>query len=120
MFEYKAEIKRVVDGDTYDLEVDLGFKIKHTIRVRLAGIDTPEYYKPRCPLERAHAEAAILFVEKEIAEEGGSVMIHTSENKGKYGRYIASIHYGDEYQYDLTMQLVANGFEKQERYTDEP
>ena len=42
MFEYKARIKRIVDGDTLDLQVDLGFNIMINIRGRLVGVNTPE------------------------------------------------------------------------------
>ena len=42
MFEYFCKVTRVVDGDTIDVDVDLGFNIWHKARVRLAGIDTPE------------------------------------------------------------------------------
>ena len=42
MYEYNCEIKRVVDGDTVDVIIDLGFDIFYKSRVRLYGIDTPE------------------------------------------------------------------------------
>ena len=42
MYEYKAKLIRVVDGDTIDAEIDLGFKIFIKERIRFAGIDTPE------------------------------------------------------------------------------
>ena len=42
MYEYKATVDRVVDGDTVDFIVDLGFSVKIKIRTRLAGVDTPE------------------------------------------------------------------------------
>ena len=42
MYEYNVEIMRVVDGDTVDVMVDLGFSVFTPQRVRLAGIDTPE------------------------------------------------------------------------------
>ena len=42
MYEYKAIVDRVVDGDTVDFIVDLGFSVKIKIRTRLAGVDTPE------------------------------------------------------------------------------
>ena len=42
MFEYFCKVTRVVDGDTIDVEVDLGFDIIHRARVRMMGIDTPE------------------------------------------------------------------------------
>jgi micrococcal nuclease len=46
MYEYKAEVYNVVDGDTVDVIVDLGFKIYTKQRIRLAGIDTPERGQP--------------------------------------------------------------------------
>ena len=42
MYEYKFKLDRVVDGDTIDIVIDLGFSILHKCRVRLFGIDTPE------------------------------------------------------------------------------
>ena len=42
MYEYACTVDRVVDGDTCDVTLDLGFKIFHKCRVRLYGIDTPE------------------------------------------------------------------------------
>ena len=46
MYEYKATVDRVVDGDTVDFIVDLGFSVKIKIRGRLAGVDTPERGQP--------------------------------------------------------------------------
>ena len=42
MFEYRAKVKRIVDGDTVDFEVDLGFNVNINIRSRLLGVNTPE------------------------------------------------------------------------------
>jgi endonuclease YncB( thermonuclease family) len=42
MYEYSCEVKRVVDGDTVDVVIDLGFDIHFATRVRLYGMDTPE------------------------------------------------------------------------------
>ena len=42
MYEYSCEVKRVVDGDTIDCVLDLGFSVFHKCRVRLYAIDTPE------------------------------------------------------------------------------
>jgi len=115
MFEYSAEVKRVVDGDTYDLVVDLGFNIKHTIRVRLDGIDTPELFRPRNSAERSHAVEAAEFASNQVLSR--SVILRTKKDKtGKYGRYIASIHYGRNFEYDLTQELISNGFSKRGEY----
>ena len=42
LYEYNAKVKRIIDGDTVDAYVDLGFKTHLEIRIRLKGIDTPE------------------------------------------------------------------------------
>lgn len=42
MYEYRASVIRVIDGDTVDLRIDLGFEVGLNMRVRLAGIDAPE------------------------------------------------------------------------------
>lgn len=50
MYEYKAKILNVVDGDTFDMDIDLGFNIHIYERVRLLGIDTPEKFGKEKPL----------------------------------------------------------------------
>ena len=42
MFDYRCKLLRVVDGDTIDVNLDLGFNVWHKARVRMLGIDTPE------------------------------------------------------------------------------
>jgi len=44
MWTYRAHCYHVVDGDTFDVAVDLGFMVYHKIRIRLRGVDTPEIY----------------------------------------------------------------------------
>jgi len=47
VYEYRARLVRVVDGDTYDLTIDLGLRVQTKARVRLRGVDTPETYGVR-------------------------------------------------------------------------
>ena len=42
LFHYRSTVTRVVDGDTIDVDLDLGFDIKYHVRIRLVGINTPE------------------------------------------------------------------------------
>ena len=86
MYTYKAKVIRCVDGDTVDLEVDLGFKVFMHIRGRLVAVDTPE---------RGHADfkKATLMLENLLmaqADEEGLVTIKTKKT-GKYGRWLVSI-----------------------------
>jgi len=69
MYEYKCkEIKRVVDGDTVDVILDLGFNVLHSVRVRLVGIDTPES-RTRDLDEKARGKLAKKFLENWLSQE---------------------------------------------------
>lgn len=81
MYSYKALVTNVVDGDTVDLSIDLGFNIWHNIRVRLIGIDTPEKWHP-------YGKVVTKFLKQHI--EGKKVKINVTK-KDKYGRYLVSI-----------------------------
>ena len=68
MYEYKCKVKRVVDGDTMDVILDLGFDVHHAVRVRLAGIDTPES-RTRDLDEKARGKLAKKFLENWLSQE---------------------------------------------------
>ena len=89
MFEYKALVRRVVDGDTVDFTVDLGFGIFHDIRARYSGVNTPE--RGHEDFHRASRENNQLLIG--VAEpdyRGYWVKIRTSKT-GKYGRWLVEI-----------------------------
>ena len=91
MYEYKCEVTRVVDGDTIDCVLDLGFSILHKCRVRLYGIDTPES-RTRDLDEKARGKLASKFLQESI--DDGDEIVSRSElkdSKGKYGRVLGSI-----------------------------
>lgn len=87
MYEYKAKITNVVDGDTVDAIVDVGFKVTTTQRLRLLGIDTAELTS-KDPVERAKAQEAKLFVIEQLLNK--TVLIKT-EKSDSFGRYLANI-----------------------------
>lgn len=111
MYNYKAYVNRVVDGDTFEATIDLGFKIQTTQMFRLKDIDTPETYRPKSEEERLHGERATEFVKKLI--EHKTINIETFK-LGIYGRYTASVTLEDGN--DLAELLIENGFEKKEQY----
>jgi micrococcal nuclease len=91
MYEYGCQVTRVVDGDTIDVILDLGFSILHKCRVRLYGIDTPES-RTRDLDEKARGKLASKFLEDAI--NGGKKVILRSklkDSKGKYGRVLGEI-----------------------------
>lgn len=84
-YQYKAVVTNVVDGDTVDLVVDLGFKIQTKQRVRLARIDTPERAQPGYAAARDFVKESIL---------GKPVTIKT-EKVSKWGYYLAEVTLDD-------------------------
>jgi micrococcal nuclease len=102
-FVYQAELDRVVDGDTVDVILDLGFDVKlHKQRVRLHGIDTPE------SRTRNLAEKKLGLAAKERLKElcVGTFKVK-SLGKGKYGR-ILGIPYTEDGQ-DICKMLIDEG-----------
>ena len=116
MYQYEAKMIKVVDGDTMDFEVDLGFKIKHVIRVRLKNIDTPEMYRPRNAAEKKHGREAAAHVTRHFLGETGRLTTH-KDKKGKYGRYLAEFTIRKDGLYCLlSHSLETHGFKKRENY----
>jgi len=87
MYEYKCRIKRVVDGDTVDVDIDLGFDVVlSNQRVRLYGIDTPES-RTRDKEEKRYGIAAKNFLKNSL--KGGAVLkTHKDDARGKFGRIL--------------------------------
>lgn len=85
-------VKRVVDGDTVDLVVDLGYTITVTDRFRMEGYDAPETYAPKIQGERAAGTEVKEYLAKVLEEHSNSLFVRTKKT-GKYGRYIATIFF---------------------------
>ena len=86
MHTYRAKIVKIVDGDTVDFDVDLGFRISTKIRTRLLDIDTPE----RGHRDWAKATSVLTNLLNEQQDEEGYVIIETKKT-GKYGRWLGWI-----------------------------
>jgi micrococcal nuclease len=91
MYEYACEVERVVDGDTVDVVLDLGFDILYKSRVRLYGIDTPES-RTRNKDEKARGKMATAYL-KEAINNGDKVVIQTKlkDSRGKFGRVLGDV-----------------------------
>ena len=87
---YRADITRVVDGDTCDVTLHLGFDILYKGRVRLTGIDTPES-RTRDLEEKKYGLAAKEFVKEFV--KGNKIILRTEkyDAKGKFGRILGDI-----------------------------
>jgi micrococcal nuclease len=85
---YHATVLHVVDGDTVDLSVSLGFDVHHRTRFRLAGINAPESHGPRACDEGRAAKQYLA----DTLKVGTHVIVKTSrDRKEKYGRYLADV-----------------------------
>ena len=91
MYEYGCQVTRVVDGDTIDVILDLGFSILHKCRVRLYGIDTPES-RTRDKDEKARGKLAAKYLEDSI-NNGTEITLRSKlkDSKGKYGRVLGEV-----------------------------
>jgi len=90
MYQYKIKkITRIVDGDTVDLDIDLGFGITLSHRVRLKGINAPET-KTLNLEEKNKGVQARLWLEKELSKPGDWVIETTKEDK--YGRILGTLY----------------------------
>lgn len=111
MYEYKCKILRVVDGDTVDVDIDLGFGVwLRKERVRMMGIDTPES-RTRDKVEKKFGLAAKAFVKDKMPI--GSIQVLKTQvdksgedKKGKFGRILGDFLFDGE---QLTDMMVAEG-----------
>ena len=91
MYEYRCKVKRVIDGDTVDIDIDLGFGVwLKGERVRLYGIDTPES-RTRDKVEKIYGLEAKKYVQKFLDDKW--IMLKTKEYdaKGKFGRILGEL-----------------------------
>jgi micrococcal nuclease len=93
-YVYNCEIVSVIDGDTVDVDIDLGFDvILRKQRVRLLGVDTPES-RTRDLNEKKFGYLAKAVVEK-FCPVGSRLLVETVlDGKGKFGRLLGIIHSG--------------------------
>lgn len=116
MYDYRAHVTRVIDGDTIICDVDLGFNVSVKQTFRFYDIDTPEI-RTRNLDEKRHGYDAKQFVESKITDK--DIIIKTEkDDRGSFGRYLAKIFYYDDLgtKQDLIEQLKEFGFEKKENY----
>ena len=102
MYRYKVEVTRVVDGDTVDVDVDLGFGMVYKKqRVRMMGIDTPES-RTRNLEEKFYGKASKANLIKIL--DGKEIQM-VSHDKGKFGRILGELFIGDS-KYSINQQQI--------------
>ena len=108
-----TKINRVVDGDTIDVTIDLGFDLYKKERVRVAGVDTPEKRTKNLE-EKALGIDATNWLKKELQDvlDGDDELIVRTElhgGVGKYGRLLGLLYVGDE-TVSLNEQMITQGY----------
>jgi micrococcal nuclease len=94
MYTYKAKLNRVVDGDTVNLTIDLGFRLTYTANCRLAGINSPEMNTDEGKVSKV---ALIQMLSQEFTIE--------STGLDKYGRPVVKIG-------NINDKMIQNGYAK--------
>lgn len=109
MHEYKVTIVKIVDGDTIDVDIDLGFGVwLRGERVRLSNIDTPES-RTRNKIEKLFGKASANRVKEFFDTEGDIIMMSREFKKGKYGRIMADFKVQEEVR-PLCTTLIQEGY----------
>tara|TARA_Y100001968_G_C19139790_1_gene610856 strand:+ start:261 stop:650 length:390 start_codon:yes stop_codon:yes gene_type:complete len=103
----------VVDGDTIDVTLDLGFSLTKKERVRIAGVDTPEK-RTRDKEEKTLGIDATNWMKEKLTEtiKGDEELVIRTELKGgvgKYGRLLGWLYIGDD-EFSLNEQMITEGY----------
>lgn len=116
MYHYKAKVEKVVDGDTFDVVIDLGFKITTNQRIRMSGINTPETYNVKKDSEEYQKGiASKMFMEQRLAANNYEIELETEKTTEKYGRYLGTVKLADS-AVTLNDELVQKGFAAYKKY----
>ena len=117
MYKYKAKLIRIIDGDTVDAMIDLGFDTWVKKRIRLAGIDTPEI-RTRDKEEKKRGFLAKARLADVLASNENEFLL-ISHGVGKYGRCLGELHIAKNYirsdKYHgkvINEMLIKEGFAK--------
>ena len=108
-----VKINRVVDGDTIDVTLDLGFSLTKKERVRIAGVDTPEK-RTRDKEEKTLGIDATNWMKQKLTDtiKGDEELVIRTELKGgvgKYGRLLGWLYVGDD-EFSLNEQMITEGY----------
>lgn len=108
MYDYNAICSRVIDGDTIDAKIDLGFNVWIECRIRFLGVDAPEA-RTRNLEEKLQGLRTKEYV-KEIMSTVGGHFVLKSHGVGKYGRCLGEIFINGE---NINQKLISEGYAKE-------
>ena len=108
MYTYFVKsVDRVVDGDTIDISIDLGFDLTKKERVRLAGIDTPET-RTKNPKEKEMGYQATEFLEMHLME--ATKLTVKTEKDGKFGRMLGWLYKSENDVTSINETMIDEGY----------
>jgi len=108
MYTYFVKsVDRVVDGDTIDISIDLGFDLTKKERVRLAGIDTPEK-RTKNDKEKEMGYQATEFLEMHLME--ATKLTVKTEKEGKFGRMLGWLYKSEEDTMSINQIMIDKGY----------
>jgi micrococcal nuclease len=90
MYRYFADVLRIIDGDTMEVFLDVGFKMRKKAMIRLEGVDTAETYGVSHDSDEYRAGKEQEKFVREWVENSSQISVRTKE-KGKYGRWVATV-----------------------------
>ena len=111
-YRYKGKVTRVIDADTVDAKIDLGFGLTFQQRFRISSFDAPETWRPRNQAEEEHGKKATKRALELLLEK--KLIFVTSKIPGIYGRYAAQIFLEDGQDYAQLM--IKEGYQKKDSY----
>lgn len=100
MYTYKAIVIRVVDGDTVDFNVDLGFRTYMTLRFRLLDIDAPEKHRGQEGWQESKEHLEMLL-------DDDLVILQTQKDPDNFGRWLCTIY---KNEVNINQQMIDDGF----------
>lgn len=110
MYEYRVKkLVGVVDGDTIDVDIDLGFNVSYSQRVRLAGIDTPES-RTKDKFEKSLGLEAKEYVKSKL-KDAADIVIKTElpDSSEKYGRILGWLFVNGDKK-SINEQMIEDGY----------
>ena len=96
MYQYEAQVLKVIDGDTLDLFIDLGFKVGFNTRIRMIGIDTPEK-------NFSYGQVVKQYLQQIL---GGKTIFLDVTKKDKYGRYLGVVYLNKNDEQSVNDKLI--------------
>ena len=107
MYEYKSSLIRVIDGDTVDAYIDLGFDVSVKKRIRFYGIDTPESRTRDLEEKKRGLAAKARLIE--LFEDNDNKFLLKSYGVGKFGRCLGELFFDEDKSISFQQVLINEG-----------